>query len=97
MPDAYSFCHSEGSKKVGFYFVSYKSDKVDKLIKEAEKTIDREKLGVIYKEIYRTIVKDNPYLFLYVPNSITVVNKDIKNVSQSIIGVMHNVIDWVKP
>jgi peptide/nickel transport system substrate-binding protein len=97
MPDAYSIWHSEGSKKGGFNFVSYKSDKVDKLIKKAEKTIDREKLGVIYKEIYKTIVKDNPYLFLYIPNSITVVNKDIKNVSQSVIGVMHNFIDWVKP
>jgi peptide/nickel transport system substrate-binding protein len=97
MPDAYSIWHSEGSKKGGFNFVSYKNEKVDSLIKKAEKMIDREKLGVIYKEIYRTIVKDNPYLFLYIPNSITVVNKDIKNVSQSIIGVMHNVIDWVKP
>ena len=97
MPDAYSIWHSEGSKKGGFNFVSYKSDKVDYLIKKAEKTIDRKKLGVIYREIYRTIVKDNPYLFLYVPNSITVVSKDIENVSQSIIGVMHNVIDWVKP
>jgi peptide/nickel transport system substrate-binding protein len=97
MPDAYSIWHSEGSKKGGFNFVSYKSDKVDTLIKKAEKIVDREKLGVVYKEIYREIVKDNPYLFLYIPNSITVVNKDIKNVSQSIIGVMHNVIDWVKP
>ncbi len=97
MPDAYSIWHSEGSKKGGFNFVSYKNEKVDKLIKEAEKTVDREKLAVIYKEIYRTIVKDNPYIFLYIPNSITVVNKNIKNVSQSIIGVMHNVIDWVKP
>ncbi len=97
MPDAYSIWHSEGSKKGGFNFVSYKNDTVDRLIKEAEKTVDREKLGVIYKEIYRTIVGDNPYLFLYIPNTITVVNRDIKNVSQSIIGVMHNVIDWIKP
>ncbi len=97
MPDAYSIWHSEGSKKGGFNFVSYKSQKVDELIKKAEKTIDREKLSSIYKEIYRTIVNDNPYLFLYIPNSITVVDKDIKNVSGSIIGVMHNVIDWIKP
>ena len=59
--------------------------------------MDREKLGVIYKEIFALIVKDNPYLFLYIPNAITVVNKKIENVSPSIIGVMHNVIDWIKP
>ncbi len=97
MPDAYSIWHSEGSEKGGFNFVSYKNAKVDELIKKAEKTVDRQKLAVIYKEIYRNIVIDNPYLFLYIPNSITVVNKDIQNVSLSKIGVMHNVIDWIKP
>ncbi len=97
MPDAYSIWHSEGSKKGGFNFISYKNEKVDALIKKAEKTIDQDELGKIYKEIFALIVKDNPYLFLYIPNSITAVNRDIKNVSQSIIGVMHNVIDWIKP
>ncbi len=97
MPDAYSIWHSEGSKKGGFNFVSYCNEKVDRLIKEAEKTIDQKRLGEIYREIFALIVHDNPYLFLYIPNSITVVNKDIQNVSQSILGVMHNVIDWIKP
>ena len=97
MPDAYSIWHSEGSKKGGFNFISYKNPKVDALIKEAEQTIDRKKLGKIYREIFALIVQDNPYLFLYIPNSITVVNREIQNVSQSILGVMHNVIDWIKP
>ncbi len=97
MPDAYSIWSGESDKKGGFNFVHYHNAKVDALIKKAEKTVDRAKLGVIYKEIFALIVKDNPYLFLYIPNAITVVNKNIKNVSPSMIGVMHNVIDWVKP
>lgn len=97
MPDAYSIWHSEGAKKGGFNFISYKNKKVDTLIKEAEHTVDREKLGKIYREIFARIVHDNPYLFLYIPDSITVVNRKIENVSQSILGVMHNVIDWIKP
>ncbi len=97
MPDAYSIWHSEGSKKGGFNFISYKNKTVDTLIKKAEGTIDQKKLGEIYQKIFALIVNDNPYLFLYIPNAITVVNKDIKNVSQSIIGVMHNVNDWIKP
>lgn len=96
MPDAYSIWHSKSAKKGGFNFVSYKNKRVDELIKKGEKTVDREKLGVIYREIFARIVKDNPYLFLFIPNSITAVNKDIKNVSPSIIGVMHNLIDWEK-
>jgi len=97
MPDAYSIWHSESDKKGGFNFIHYKNSRVDELIKKAEKIVDRKKLGVIYQEIFELIVKDNPYIFLYIPNSITVVNKNIKNVSPSIIGVMHNVIDWIKP
>lgn len=97
MPDAYSIWHSDGYRKGGFNFIGYKNSEVDRLIKKAEKTIDKEEFGKIYRKIFALIVKDNPYLFLYIPNSITVVNRDIKNVSSSIIGVMHNVIDWIKP
>ncbi len=96
MPDAYSIWHSESDKKGGFNFVGYKNQKVDELIKKGEKTIDKKKLGEIYREIFKLIRADNPYLFLYIPNSITVVNKKIKNVSNSIIGIRHNTIDWIK-
>ncbi|NPA74344.1 MAG: peptide ABC transporter substrate-binding protein, partial [Epsilonproteobacteria bacterium] len=67
------------------------------LIIEAERSVDKKRLSKLYKKIFRIIAKDKPYLFLYIPNSITAVNKRIKNVSSSIIGVMHNEIDWIKP
>jgi len=97
MPDAYSIWHSESDKKGGFNFIHYKNKQVDRLIKEAEGITDLRKVGEIYKKIFALIVNDNPYLFLYIPNSITAVNKEIKNVSDSIIGIMHNEIDWIKP
>jgi len=96
-PDAYSIWHSDGAKKGGFNFVSYSNPKVDTLIKKAETTVDTKKLSSYYKEIFKLIVSDHPYVFLYIPNSITAVNKSIKNVSPSIIGIMHNEIDWIKP
>ena len=95
-PDAYSIWHSESSKKGGFNFVSYKNDRVDALIKQAEKVIDQEKFDKIYRKIFKEITDDNAYLFLVIPNSITVVNKKIEPVTPSIIGVMHNAIDWIK-
>ncbi len=96
-PDAYSIWHSDAAKKGGFNFVSYKNKEVDKLIKKAETTIDKKLLSKYYKKIFKLIVNDHPYVFLYIPNSITAVNKSIKNVSPSIIGIMHNEIDWIKP
>ncbi len=96
-PDAYSIWHSEQAKLGGFNLVGYKNEKVDRLIKEAETTIDSERLSHIYQEIFRLIVEDIPYIFLYIPNSITAVNKKIQNVEPSIVGIMHNEIDWIKP
>ncbi len=97
MPDAYNIWDGESDKKGGFNFVHYHDKKVDKLIAEAERTVDKKRLGKLYKEIFKLIVEDKPYLFLYIPDSITAVNKKIKNVSPSIIGVMYNEIDWIKP
>ncbi|MRI58289.1 MAG: peptide ABC transporter substrate-binding protein [Epsilonproteobacteria bacterium] len=96
-PDAYAIWHSEGDRPGGFNFIGYKNPEVDRLIKEAETTIDHERLARLYKKIFRLIVQDIPYLFLYIPNSITAVNKAIKNVEPSIVGVMHNEIEWIKP
>ena len=96
-PDAYSIWHSEAQTKGGFNFIGYKNEQVDALIKKAEKIVDQEAFDALYREIFARIVEDNPYLFLVIPNTITVVNKEISPVSTSLIGVMHNTIDWIKP
>lgn len=96
IPDAYSIWHSDGDKNGGFNFIGYHNKKVDKLIKESESIIDQEKFSKNYQKLFKMIVADYPYVFLYIPNSITVVNKKVKNVSPSIIGVEHNFIDWIK-
>ncbi|NOX14663.1 MAG: peptide ABC transporter substrate-binding protein [Epsilonproteobacteria bacterium] len=95
-PDAYSIWDSKSDKKGGFNFVGYKNKEVDRLIKKAEGTVDNKKFNKIYQKIFKLITDDNPYLFLIIPNSITVVNKKIHPVSPSIIGVMHNEIEWKK-
>lgn len=94
MPDAYPLWHSSSSKLGGFNLVSYENKRVDELIEKGSNTIDRNELGKIYKEIFKTINEDLPYLFLYIPDSITVVNNDIKNIESSFIGIMHNQKDW---
>lgn len=96
MPDARSIWHSSSNKTGGFNLVSYTNKKVDSLIEKGETTIDREKLGKIYKEIFKEISNDLPYLFLYIPNSITAVNKNIQNVKPALIGLTHNQEEWVK-
>ena len=94
MPDAYPLWHSSSAKLGGFNLVSYNNQEVDKLIEEGSKTVNRDDLGKIYKEIFKKINEDLPYLFLYIPDSISVVNKDIKHIEPAFIGIMHNQKDW---
>jgi len=94
IPDAYSIWHSDGDKKGGFNFVGYHNKRVDELIIKAKSEINPQKFAKIYQEIFKLIVADNPYIFLYIPNSITAVNKNILHVEPSVIGLMYNFIEW---
>jgi len=96
IPDAYSIWHSDGDKQGGFNFIGYHNDSVDKLIINAEKIIDPMKFAKEYQKIFKHIADDTPYIFLYIPNSITAVNKDIKGIEPSLMGIMHNHIEWKK-
>ncbi len=95
-PDPYMFWHSNSDKKGGFNLVGYHNPKIDRMIEESQTMIDREKLGKVWQEMFKIITDDNPYLFLYIPNSITAVNKKIKNIDPSLQGIWHNYIRWEK-
>ncbi len=94
IPDAYSIWHSDGDKKGGFNFVGYHNKEVDKLIEKASSIVEPDKFALIYREIFKKIANDKPYIFLYIPNSITAVSKRVKGVTQSVIGIEHNFINW---
>ena len=95
-PDAYPIWHSSSDKKKGHNFVAYHNNKVDMLIEKASITINRKQLGETYKKIYKQISDDLPYLFLYIPNTIQVVSKEIQNIEPAFTGIMHNQKDWIK-
>jgi len=95
-PDPYMFWHTDNDKKGGFNLVGYNNPKMDSMIEESQTIIDREKLSKMWQEMFQIITNDNPYLFLYIPNSITAVNKNIKNVTPSLSGIWHNYIEWEK-
>ncbi len=97
MPDAYPLWHSSSDKTGRFNLVGYSNKEVDELIEKGSTTIRREELSKIYKSIFKKITEDIPYLFLYIPNSITVVNNKIENIEPAFIGITHNQKDWIKP
>ena len=95
-PDPYVFWHSDNDKVGGFNLVGYKNEKLNKMIEASQSVIDREELAKSWQKMFTIITNDNPYLFLFIPNSITAVNKEIKNVQPALSGIWHNYIKWEK-
>ncbi len=95
-PDPYMFWHSKSDKPGGFNLVGYHNKQINVIIEESQETIDRKELGKMWRQMFRIIANDNPYLFLYIPNTITAVGKDIKNIKPALSGIWHNYIQWEK-
>ena len=95
-PDPYMFWHSDNDKKGGFNLVGYHRDEIDRLIESSQSVIDERKLSKMWKKMFKMITDDNPYLFLYIPSSITAVNKNIKNIQPSLSGIWYEYNKWEK-
>ena len=93
-PDPYLLWHSDSDKPGGFNFIGYHNKDVDALIETMQGTVERTELSKIQKKIFASVVKDNPYLFLFIPSSITAVDKKIKNIEPALNGIWHNYIEW---
>jgi peptide/nickel transport system substrate-binding protein len=70
-PDAYEIWHSSQIEK-GFNFVSYRNPEVDRLWEEGRREYNQEKRKQIYWRIHELMAEDQPYTFLFVPLSISI-------------------------
>lgn len=95
-PDPYMFWHSKSDKLGGFNLVGYHNNKVDKLIEKSQNILQKKELNTIFEQISDIILEENPYLFLYIPNAITAVNKKINNIDATQNGIWYNYILWEK-
>ena len=95
-PDPYMIWHSDSDRKGGFNLVGYHNKELNKMIEKSQSIIDRKKLSYMWKKMFQMIVDDNPYLFLYIPNNINAVNKNILHVQKTPSGIWHEYIKWEK-
>lgn len=93
-PDPYLLWHSDSDRPGAFNFIGYHNAEVDSMIETMQGTTDRQKLARIQQQIFRDVVADNPYLFLFIPNAIQVVDRKIKHVEPTLNGIWHNYIEW---
>ncbi|MCY4512374.1 MAG: peptide-binding protein [Bdellovibrionales bacterium] len=77
--DPKALWHSESSRKKGYNFISYSNPKVDALIDKGRKQLNRQERIKTFREVYRLIAEDVPYIFLFnKPHVMYGVNKRIQ-------------------
>lgn len=96
-PDMYDIWHSSKRKQGEFNFVSYSNQDVDRLLLEGRRTFDIEKRADIYHRIHEILYNEQPYLFLYVPDSLPIIHKRFKGIELGTIGIGYNFIRWFVP
>lgn len=70
--------HSESAATGGSNFIGYSNKEVDKLIDQSRAELDREKRIPIMQKIYKLVAEDAPYLFMFTPKIMYVVDKNVE-------------------
>lgn len=96
-PDMYDIWHSTKTKPGELNFIGYKNSEVDRLLEEGRGTFDIEKRKKAYFRIQEILSEEQPYTFLYVPDSLPVVSSRIRGIEPAPAGIGHNIIKWYVP
>ena len=67
------------------------------MLEEARRTCSQEERKVCYQRIHEIIYDEQPYMFLYVPESLAIVHSRFQGIKQEPIGIRYNLIDWWVP
>ncbi|MDD5721551.1 MAG: ABC transporter substrate-binding protein [Candidatus Pacebacteria bacterium] len=79
--DLFAFWHSSQRKDPGLNVALYANAKVDKILEDAAITVNEKNRIKKYAQFEDEIKKDMPAVFLYSPNFIYVISKDLKGFS----------------
>jgi len=96
-PDNYDIWHSSRTREGEFNFAGYTNPEVDALLLEARRVFDQQKRRELYRKIQELIYADQPYMFIYVPDSLYVVHGRFREVEPAAAGIGYNFIDWWVP
>jgi peptide/nickel transport system substrate-binding protein len=84
-PEPYSFWHSSQAKYPGLNLSLYKNNDVDKLLNDARKETDPEKRLTAFKTVQQKIAEDIPAIFLYSPDYLYPIRKNVKGIQSKYI------------
>ena len=75
----------------------FKNEEADQLMEEGTATFDLAKRKANYDRFQEILAEEQPYTFLFVPESLSAVSNRFKGVEPAPAGLMYNLIDWYVP
>lgn len=96
-PDAFNVWHSSKTGTGELNFIKFVSTEVDELLEKGRRTLDQKQRKAIYDRFQEILAEEQPYTFLYVPDSLPVVAARLHGIKAAPAGIMYNFNQWFVP
>ncbi|MBF0273603.1 MAG: peptide-binding protein [Nitrospinae bacterium] len=93
-PDQYDIWHSSKTGPSQFNFVHYINKEIDELLVKGRKIFDHEERRKYYDRFQEILAEEQPYTFLYVPESLPIVHGRFKGIDPGPAGIAYNFDKW---
>jgi peptide/nickel transport system substrate-binding protein len=93
-PDIYDIWYSGKTKEGEFNFIGYNNGEVDKLLQDGRRIFEQQERQKIYHRIHRIIYDEQPYMFLFTSESLSILHNRFQGVKPAPAGIGYNFIDW---
>ncbi len=96
-PDQFDIWHSSKTGPKELNHIGFSNPEVDRLLDEGRGTFDLEKRKMAYFRIQEVLAEEQPYVFLFVPEALPVVNNRFRGIMTAPAGITYNFIKWYVP
>jgi peptide/nickel transport system substrate-binding protein len=96
-PDQYEIWHSSKTGSEELNHISYSNPKVDDLLEAGRRTFDQARRKAIYGELQEIMAEDQPVVFLFVPDALSVVSSRVRGIEPAAAGISYNFTKWYVP
>ena len=96
-PDQFDIWHSSKTGPKELNHIGFANSEVDRLLDEGRGTFDLEKRKKAYFRIQEILAEEQPYVFLYVPETLPVVHNRFRGIVPAPAGITYNFIKWYVP
>lgn len=96
-PDIFDVWHSSAISKNGLNFVSFRNEEVDSLLERGRASADKAERKRLYDRFQEILHEEQPYLFLYVPYSLPLVQARFHGIQPAPAGITYNFDRWWVP